>query len=314
MNSIKIFSKSQFSILWWSGSLSSFGDWATLFASVALASHIGTTEGNSEITAVVPLVARIIPAFLSSIAGLIADNLMMSGANQLIDRGARALAGKNQMSLQDFRTARDTGKLKGTLKNRLGINKPVGRNWQNPYMGPPQPNIVADPAPPNANTDTSTLTVKIQTSATNSNLYTYTAANDTTTVNSTANVYYLEEDEEGRFEVLFGDDVIGRKLVMGNIVILSSLVADGAEPNGAKTFVPVSGVGGYSNVVVSTITNGVGGAERDSIDTIKFNAPRNYQAQNRAVTINDYKRLLERDYPESSGKNPQSVTLSLIHI
>ena len=154
---------------------------------------------------------------------------------------------------------------------------------------------------PNANTDTSTLTVKIQTYSTNSNIYTYAAANDTTTVNSTANVYYLEEDEEGRFEVLFGDDVIGRKLAMGNIVILSSLVADGGEPNGAKTFVPVSGVGGYSNVVVSTITNAVGGAERDSISTIKFNAPRNYQAQNRAVTINDYKRLLERDYPAAES-------------
>ena len=88
---------------------------------------------------------------------------------------------------------------------------------------------------------------------------------------------------------------------MGNIVILSSLVADGAEPNGAKTFVPVSGVGGYSNVVVSTVTNGVGGAERDSISKIKFNAPRNYQAQNRAVTINDYKRLLERDYPAAES-------------
>jgi len=73
MNSVKIFSRSQFSILWWSGSLSSFGDWATLFASVALASQIGTTGGNSEITALVPLVARIIPAFLSSVAGLIAD-------------------------------------------------------------------------------------------------------------------------------------------------------------------------------------------------------------------------------------------------
>ena len=154
---------------------------------------------------------------------------------------------------------------------------------------------------PNANTDTSTLTVKIQTSATNSNIYTYAAANDTTTVNSTANVYYLEEDEEGRFEVLFGDGVIGRKPVMGNIIILSSLVADGGEPNGAKTFVPVSGVGGYSNVVVSTVTNAVGGAERDSISTIKFNAPRNYQAQNRAVTINDYKRLLERDYPAAES-------------
>ena len=75
MNKIKIFSKSQFSILWWSGSLSSFGDWATLFASVALASQLGSENGNSGITAVVPVVARIIPAFLSSIAGLMADRL-----------------------------------------------------------------------------------------------------------------------------------------------------------------------------------------------------------------------------------------------
>jgi len=75
VNKIKIFSKSQFSILWWSGSLSSFGDWATLFASVALASQLGSESGNSGITAVVPVVARIIPAFLSSIAGLMADRL-----------------------------------------------------------------------------------------------------------------------------------------------------------------------------------------------------------------------------------------------
>jgi len=75
VNKVKIFSKSQFSILWWSGSLSSFGDWATLFASVALASKLGSESGNSEITAVVPVVARIIPAFLSSFAGLMADRL-----------------------------------------------------------------------------------------------------------------------------------------------------------------------------------------------------------------------------------------------
>ena len=75
MKNVKIFSKSQFSILWWSGTLSSFGDWATLFASVALASHLGSQQGNSEITAVVPIVARIIPAFISSLAGLLADRL-----------------------------------------------------------------------------------------------------------------------------------------------------------------------------------------------------------------------------------------------
>ena len=154
---------------------------------------------------------------------------------------------------------------------------------------------------PNANTDTTTLTVKIQVSATSSNLHTYTAANDTTTVNSTANVYFLEEDEEGRYDITFGDGIIGRALVTGNIIVLSSLVADGDAPNGAKTFSPVSGVGGYSNVIVSTVTNAVGGAERDSISTIKFNAPKNYQAQNRAVTISDYKRLLERDYPAAES-------------
>ena len=62
---------------------------------------------------------------------------------------------------------------------------------------------------PNANTDTTTLTVKIQVSATSSDLHTYTAANDTTTVNSTANVYFLEEDEEGRYDITFGDGIIG---------------------------------------------------------------------------------------------------------
>ena len=154
---------------------------------------------------------------------------------------------------------------------------------------------------PNPNTDTSTLTVKIQTSATNSNINTNTAANDTTTVNSTANVYFLEEDEEGRFDVTFGDGIIGRALVTGNIIVLSSLVADGDAPNGAKTFSPVSGVGGYSNVVVTTLNSAIGGAERDSIEAIKFNAPKNYQAQNRAVTISDYKRLLERDYPAAES-------------
>ena len=73
MKSIKIFSKSQFSVLWWSGTLLSFGDWATLFASVALASYLGSEGGNSELTAVIPIVARIIPALMSSFAGILAD-------------------------------------------------------------------------------------------------------------------------------------------------------------------------------------------------------------------------------------------------
>ena len=92
---------------------------------------------------------------------------------------------------------------------------------------------------PNANTDTSTLVVKIQTSASDSNTFVYSVANDTTTVNSTSNVYFLEESEDGKYEVLFGDDIIGRKPVNGNIVILQSLIADADQPNGASSFAPV---------------------------------------------------------------------------
>ena len=149
---------------------------------------------------------------------------------------------------------------------------------------------------PNANTDTSTLVVKIQTSASDSNTFVYSVANDTTTVNSTSNVYFLEESEDGKYEVLFGDDIIGRKPVTGNIVILQSLIADADQPNGASTFAPVGTVGGYANVVVSTLSSASGGSVRDTVQKIKFNAPRSFQAQNRAVTLNDYIRILQRDY------------------
>ena len=149
---------------------------------------------------------------------------------------------------------------------------------------------------PNANTDTSTLVVKIQTSASDSNTFVYSVANDTTTVNATSNVYFLEESEDGKYEVLFGDDVIGRKPVNGNIVILQSLIADADQPNGASSFAPVGTVGGYANVVVSTLSSASGGSVRDTVQKIKFNAPRSFQAQNRAVTLNDYIRILQRDY------------------
>ena len=154
---------------------------------------------------------------------------------------------------------------------------------------------------PNANTDTSTLVVQVQTSATSSNLWTYSVANDTTTINATANVYFLEEDTDSKYRVYFGDGTTGRALTSGNIILLKSLIADATAPNGAKSFTPTSTVGGYSNVTVSTISAASGGADRDSISNIKFNAPKNYQAQNRAVTINDYIRLVQRDYSDAES-------------
>ncbi len=157
---------------------------------------------------------------------------------------------------------------------------------------------------PNANTDVETLTVTIQESSADTNTAVYTKATDITAVNATSNVYFLSEDTSGQFRVDFGDGVLGRKPVTGNIVLLSALVTEGADVNGANTFSAAGSISGYSVISVATSNAAVGGTDRETIDQIKFNAPKNYEAQNRAVTTDDYKSIIERDV---SGLDSVSV-------
>ena len=149
---------------------------------------------------------------------------------------------------------------------------------------------------PNDNTDISTLEVKVQNSSTDTDTVVYTEATDITTVNSISKVYFIDEVEDGKFEVQFGDGTLGKQLANGNIVILSSLVCEADATNGAKTFSIVSDVGGYSNVKIETTSASAGGAVAADIDEIKFNAPKNFDAQNRCVTFHDYVALVKRDY------------------
>ena len=157
---------------------------------------------------------------------------------------------------------------------------------------------------PNENTDTDSLTVTIQESATDTNTAVYTLATDITTVNSTSNVYFLSEDTSGQFKVEFGDGVLGRKPITGNIVLLAGLVTEGADVNGANTFSASGTVGGYSTVSVTTSNAAVGGLDKETLESIKFNAPKNFETQNRAVTTDDYKSIVEG---EVSGLDSVSV-------
>ena len=157
---------------------------------------------------------------------------------------------------------------------------------------------------PNENTDTDTLTVTIQESATDTNTAVYSKSTDITTVNSTSNVYFLSEHTNGQFKVEFGDGVLGRKPVTGNIILLSALVTEGSEVNGANTFSASGTVGGYSTVSVATSNAAIGGTNRETVDSIKFNAPKIFESQNRAVTTDDYKAIIERDV---SGLDSVSV-------
>ena len=146
---------------------------------------------------------------------------------------------------------------------------------------------------PNANTDTDTLTVTIQESVSDTNASAYSQATDITTINSTSNIYFLSESTDGQFRDEFGDGVLGRKPVTGNIVLLEALISEGNEVNGANTFSASGTVGGYSTVSVTTSNASSGGSNKETIESIKFNAPKTYETQNRAVTTDDYKKIVE---------------------
>ena len=146
---------------------------------------------------------------------------------------------------------------------------------------------------PNANTDMDTLTVTIQESASDTNTSVYTKATDITTINSTSNVYFVNEHTNGQYRVQFGDGTLGRKPTTGNIVLLKTLVSEGADVNGANTFSASGTVGGYSTVSVAVTNAAAGGSDRETVESIKFNAPKTYETQNRAVTTDDYKKIVE---------------------
>ena len=155
---------------------------------------------------------------------------------------------------------------------------------------------------PNDNVDTNTLTVKVQESSSDSTTNTYKLATGITTLDSTSKVYFLQEVENGRFEVYFGDGVIGQSIKDGNIVILDYITCNREEPNGASSFTLSGTVGGFSNVTITTKDNAANGSEPETIKSIKYNAPRDYTAQDRAVTADDYKVLVKSLYA-----NAQSV-------
>ena len=156
---------------------------------------------------------------------------------------------------------------------------------------------------PSVSADTSTLKVSVQNSASDTTTSTYTLATGVTSINATSKVYFLQEMEDGKFEVYFGDDVLGNKLDDGNIVILEYIVSNKDEANGASSFTLSGSIGGYSDVTLTTVSSAQGGAEAQTKESIRYNAPLQYSAQDRAVTTGDYETIVQSLYP-----NAQSVS------
>jgi len=148
--------------------------------------------------------------------------------------------------------------------------------------------------------DTTTLRVSVQNSAADLTTTTYTLATDISQVTATSNVYFLQEVDGGKFEVYFGDNVVGKAPTDGNIVILEYIVTNKGSANGAKVFAGTS-VAGETNITIATASAAVGGAEPETIQSIKYNAPLDFASQGRAVTTDDYKVIIPKVYADTQA-------------
>jgi hypothetical protein len=149
---------------------------------------------------------------------------------------------------------------------------------------------------PNLNIDTSTISVQVQNSANDTTVATWTDGNalDVTTIASYQKVFFVQEIEGGKYELLFGDGSVGKELADGNIIFIEYLVTSGSAANKASSFTAVGSVAGLSssNYTITVTSNATGGSAIETITSLKNNAPKLYQAQKRATTTEDYKAIL----------------------
>jgi hypothetical protein len=152
---------------------------------------------------------------------------------------------------------------------------------------------------PNNNIDTSTLRVYVQNSSSDVTSTDWIKTSNIVDITNTSKVFWVEESNEGDYQVVFGDDVFGARLTPGNIVTITYLVSEGESSNGARVFTLVGDIDGEDEVDITILTPATGGTQKETIDSIRFNAPRYNANRNRAVTSQDYRTLIKQNFPKA---------------
>lgn len=150
-----------------------------------------------------------------------------------------------------------------------------------------------------ANVDISSIDVNVQNSTTDTANVGYDYADNLYGLNSNSAVYFLQGAEQNKYEILFGNGITGRELVDGNVIKVTYRDSSASDGDGIVRFSPAGAISGYTNINVINVNNArsSGGAERESIDSIKFNAPRHYATQGRAINQGDYETLIRGQFP-----------------
>ena len=138
----------------------------------------------------------------------------------------------------------------------------------------------------------------------------YFSVDNILNVNSTSKIYLLQEVQDEKYELLFGDGLIGQKLSNNSIITVTYIVTDGISGNGASSFSFAGSLKDSTDVIASNFSSAISittnqqsqnGAEIESIDSIRYFAPRIYSSQYRAVTSRDYEAIIKKIYPETES-------------
>lgn len=157
----------------------------------------------------------------------------------------------------------------------------------------------------NPNVDTSSIKINVQTSTVDTTNNEFIQATSLLGYDSLSKIFFVQAADKSRYELVFGDGVIGKALIHGNVINASYRISSGSAANKAGSFKSASSIDGYATSLVTVTTNELayGGAEAETINSIKFNAPRHYQTQNRAITLDDYRTILLAEYPDIRALN-----------
>lgn len=155
---------------------------------------------------------------------------------------------------------------------------------------------------PDDNIDTTTIKVGVSPSIGNTSISIYSNVIDILDITNLSEVYYLQENRNGKFQIYFGNDVVGKKLPDGAIVSVTYLLTNGDVANKANNFVATSTLSdsigqSLSNFVITPVSAAAGGSERESVDSIKFGSAAQFSTQNRLVTFKDYESYIKKSYP-----------------
>lgn len=148
----------------------------------------------------------------------------------------------------------------------------------------------------NKEVDTSSIDVKVLTSSLDTTNAAFTHSLSTIGLDGSSNVYFIVPAENEKYEIQFGDGVVGRKPINGNVVEVVYRKSSGQLPNGANSFTIGTNDIPYNNTSITVVSNAKGGGKGETIEQIKINAPRSISIQDRTVTVGDYKTLLLQNF------------------